>query len=114
MSTLGASIGMAVMVTAAWSASALAQDSLLPFGIGERLEYRVSVGKLGSVGSGTMSIDGPVDVRGTMTVVLRSEIQARVGLIKSTERATSWIDPARMTALRYQKRTRGMFSRARM
>jgi hypothetical protein len=111
MSKLGASIGIAVMVTAAWSASALAQDSLLPFGIGERLEYRVSVGKLGSVGSGTMSVDGPVDIRGTVTVVLRSEIQARVGLIKSTERATSWIDPARMTALRYQKRTRGMFSR---
>ena len=88
-----------------------AQAAPLPFGIGERLEYRVSVGKLGNVGGGVMTVDGPEDVRGTATLVLRSEIHARVGVIKSTERAESWIDPTRMAALRYQKRTGGMFSR---
>ena len=87
------------------------QSASLPFGAGERLEYRVSVAKLGNVGGGVMTVEGPVDIRGTATLALRSEIYARVGVIKSTERAESWIDPTRMAALRYQKRTRGMFSR---
>ena len=88
-----------------------AQDSALPFAAGERLHYRVTAGRFGSIGEGTMSVDGPVEVRGIATLALRSEVHARVGLIKSTERAESWIDPTRMAALRYQKRTRGMFSR---
>jgi hypothetical protein len=108
-------LGMTTMVGLALGAfvasSGRAQETELPFGVGERLRYRVSVGKLGTIGEGVMSVDGPVDVRGTPTLVLRSEIHARVGLIKTTERAESWIDPTRMAALRYQKRTRGMFAR---
>ena len=92
-------------------ASAFAQDAALPFGAGERLHYRVSVKRLGTIGEGVMSVDGPVDVRGTPTIALRSEIRARIGLIKTTERSESWIDPIRMASLRYQKRTRGMFAR---
>ena len=95
----------------AFATSAQAQSATLPFGVGERLEYRVSVGRLGTVGEGVMSVDGPVDIRGTATLALRSDVRAQVGLIKSTERAESWIDPTRMAALRYRKRTRGMFSR---
>ena len=90
---------------------ASAQSTELPFDVGERLRYRVSVGKLGAVGRGEMSVSGPVDVRGTSTLLLRSEIHAKFGFMKSTERAESWIDPTRMAALRYQKRTRGAFSR---
>ena len=102
---------MCTVLVLALATSVQAQAATLPFGVGERLEYRVSVGKLGTVGDGVMSVDGPVDVRGTATLVLRSEIHARVGPIKSTERAESWIDPTRMAALRYQKRNRGMFAR---
>ena len=93
------------------AASAQAQSADLPFDVGERLRYRVSVAKLGSVGEGEMSVSGPVDVRGTETLVLKSEIHARVGPIKSSERAESWIDPTRMAALRYEKRTRAPFAR---
>ena len=88
-----------------------AQAPELPFGAGEELRYRVSAGKLGSIGEGVMSVSGPIDVRGTATLALRSDVHARVGLVKTSERAESWIDPARMTALRYAKRTRGPFSR---
>lgn len=88
-----------------------AQDRSVPFGVGEELRYRVSAAKLGTIGEGVMSVNGPVDIRGTMTFMLRSVIHARVGPIKTTERTESWIDPTRMAALRYQKRTKGMFSR---
>jgi hypothetical protein len=36
-----------------------AQATGLPFEIGERLRYRVSVSKLGTVGEGEMSVGGP-------------------------------------------------------
>jgi hypothetical protein len=88
-----------------------AQATQLPFDVGERLRYRVQVGKLGTIGDGEMSVTGPVSVRGTETLVLRSEIHAKIGFIKTTDRAESWIDPTRMAALRYQKRTHGAFTR---
>src|SRR5262245_47076999 len=93
------------MLLIASATTAQAQSSALPFDVGERLRYRVSVGKLGSVGEGEMSVSGPVDVRGTETVLLKSEINAKIGFLKSSERTASWIDPTRMAALRYQKRT---------
>lgn len=105
-----AALGLAV-AGGGFAAPVRAQEPALPFGIGERLEYRVSSTKFGAVGEGVMSVDGPEDVRGTPTFVLRSEIRARVGPIRSSERAMSWVDPTRMAALRYQKRTRGILSR---
>ena len=89
---------------------ALAQAEL-PFVAGERLHYRVSVGKLGRVGEGVMSVEGPVELRGTQTLVLRSQIKAQVAFLKSDERAESWIDPTRMAVLRYHKRGRGSLAR---
>jgi hypothetical protein len=93
-------------------ASANAQATELPFSVGERLQYRVSTGKLGSIGEGVMTVEGPVDVRGTSALVLRSNIHARVGFLKTTERSESWIDPTRMAALRYSKRVKGLFAGA--
>jgi len=111
MSKLRHAIVLSALASVGLVAAAGAQAAELPFGVGERLQYRVSVGKLGTVGEGVMSVNGPEDVRGTMTVVLRSVIRARVGVIKNTERAASWLDPTRMAALRYQKRTHGLFAR---
>jgi len=54
---------------------------------------------------------GPEAIRGTETLVLRSQVSARIGFVKTTERAQSWIDPTRMTALRYFKRTQRPLSR---
>ena len=88
-----------------------AQVGQLPFESGERLRYRVSVGKMGAVGEGEMTVSGPVDLRGIETLILRSEIHARFGFVTKTERAESWIDPTRMAALRYTKRTHGAFTR---
>jgi hypothetical protein len=90
--------------------AALAQSEL-PFVAGERLHYRVSVSRLGTIGEGTMSVDGPMDVRGTQTLVLRSVVKAQIAFLKSDERAESWIDPTRMAVLRYQKTGRGSMAR---
>ena len=87
-----------------------AQTTDLPFDVGERLRYRLTVGRFGS-GEGEFSVAGPEAVRGTETLVLKSQVSARVGFVKTTERAESWIDPIRMTALRYQKRTHGALTR---
>jgi hypothetical protein len=104
-------IAAAALIEAAAFATVAAQTPERPFDIGERLRYRVSVAKFGNVGEGEMSVTGPVDVRGTETVLLRSEIRARIGFVKNTERAESWIDPTRMAALRFEKRTHGALTR---
>ena len=104
-------IAVAAVLEITTVVQARAQSSELPFEIGERLRYRVSVAKLGAVGEGEMSVSGPADVRGTETFVLRSEIRAKFGLIKTSECAESWIDPTRMASLRYRKHTRNAFAR---
>jgi hypothetical protein len=81
----------------------------LPFTPGEHLTYRVRSDKFGNVGHGTMSVEGPVDARGMVTWLLRSEMHARVGIVRASERAESWLDPARMLALRFRKRERRAF-----
>ena len=104
-------IALAGVLEVAILAPGGAQTTDLPFEVGERLHYRVSLGRLGTVGEGEMSVAGPEEVRGTETLVLKSQVWARVGFVKTTERAESWIDPTRMTALRYQKRTYGALTR---
>ena len=101
---------VAVLQLCAVVRTATAQAPELPFAVGERLQYRVSTGKLGSIGEGVMTVEGPVDIRGTEALVLRSQIHARVGFFKTSERSESWIDPTRMAALRYSKRVRGPFA----
>ena len=81
----------------------------LPFAVGERLNYRVTVGSV-RVGEGSMSVQGPEDVRGTATYVLKSEVRVRIGPVKAVDRAESWLDPERMSALRFRKRERRAFS----
>lgn len=75
----------------------------LPFAIGEKLTYRVRVARLGNVGRGAMWIEGPVDVRGTPTWLLRFDFQAGRGPVKAVDRTSSWLDPERMAAYRYSK-----------
>ena len=104
-------IVLAGLLECAMLARGGAQAPALPFDVGERLRYRVSLGRLGTVGEGEMSVDGPEAIRGTETLVLRSQVSARVGFVKTTERAQSWIDPTRMTALRYLKRTQRALTR---
>lgn len=83
--------------------SSVAQTPKLPFTIGEKLNYRVSVSKMGKVGTGSMWVEGPVDVRGVSTWLLRFDFQAGLGPMKAVDRTSSWLDPERMATQRYFK-----------
>ena len=86
-----------------------AVDSL-PFAPGERLTFEGHV-HTGVKGGGTMWVEGPVELRGTTTWLLHSDMEGRVGPLRATDRTASWLDPVRMTALRYTSRERHILSK---
>jgi len=88
-----------------------AQAAVLPFEVGERLEYQVSVGRMGNIGKGAMWVDGLADVRGCQTMVLRFELEAGKGPVRGSDKTRSWLDPQRMAALRFEKTERHPLSR---
>jgi hypothetical protein len=93
----------------------LPTDSM-PFSPGERLTFRAHVPKLGTIGRGEMSVDGPIEVRGQPAYRLRFAIDTRVGPVKVVNHSESWLDAThvatpRMAALRFHKHERHPRSR---
>lgn len=84
----------------------------LPFCVGEHLEYRVEVSRVRASGRGVMSVEGPVELRGSQTYLLRFDFKAGLGPLKASDRTESWLDPLRMTSLRFRKRERLPLSKA--
>jgi hypothetical protein len=82
-----------------------------PFFVGERFDYKVRVAKVGNVGHVAMWVEGPVDVRGVETYLLRFDFKARVGPVKAADRTWSWIDPLAMASYRFKKHERHPLSR---
>jgi hypothetical protein len=82
----------------------------LPFVPGERITYRVQINGLGNIGRATMSVEGPIDVRGTATYLLRSRTNAGIGPLKGSELTESWLDPVAMASLRFHERQRRFLS----
>jgi hypothetical protein len=78
---------------------------------GERLTYVVRVARLGTVGRGSMVVEGPADVRGTATYLLRFAFQTRVGPVKVVNETDSWLDAASGAVLRYHKHERSPLSK---
>src|ERR1700716_688009 len=76
------------------------ETSTLPFSVGESLSYEVRVSKGDKVGSATMWIEGPVDVRGTSTYVLRFDSRIKIAMLSAVSRSSSWFDPLRRSSLR--------------
>jgi hypothetical protein len=83
----------------------------LPFAAGERLEYRARVARFGEIGRAVLWVEGPVELRGQQALRLRFDIDTRVGLVRVVDRHESWLDPERMTALRYHKHERHPLAR---
>ena len=82
----------------------------LPFAPGERMTYvgRVHVG-VG--GSGTIWVEGPVELRERSTWVLHSDMEGKLGPVRATVRSASWIDPAQMASLRYTSSERHLWKK---
>ena len=84
----------------------------LPFSVGEKLTYQVTVAKGGGkVGTATMWIEGPVDVRGTSTYLLRFDSKIRIAFLSAVSRSSSWFDPLRGSSLRFFKHEQNPLSR---
>jgi hypothetical protein len=110
-SSAGRLILVASLSLVASAGSVEAQVPKLPFSIGEKLNYRVSVSKMGKVGAGSMWVEGPVDVRGVSTWLLRFDFEAGLGPMKAVDRTSSWLDPEHMAAQRYFKHEKHVLSR---
>ena len=95
-------IALAVIGVCA-SSRAPVESTALPFSVGEKLTYEVRVGSGGKVGTATMWIEGPVDVRGISTYVLRFDSKIRIAFLTAVSRSSSWFDPLRRSSLRYFK-----------
>ena len=80
-----------------------AGNAALPFSVGEKLTYEVRVANGGKVGTATMWIEGPVDVRGVSTYVLRFDSRIRIAFLNAVSRSSSWFDPLRGSSLRFFK-----------
>src|ERR1700687_2062407 len=85
------------------SAWAPVNNAALPFSVGERLTYEVRVAKGGKVGTATMWIEGPVDVRGVSTYLLRFDSKIHIAFLSAVSRSSSWFDPLRGSSLRFLK-----------
>lgn len=93
---------MLLWLTGAGASFAQATGDPLPFAIGEHLVYDAHAGP-GLNGRADMWIEGPADVRGTPTMVLRFTFAARVGFLRVEDNTTSWFDPVRLATLRFAK-----------
>jgi len=108
--SFAARLGLALVTLFAIAVELPAQStSTLPFAVGERLVYDGRV--RGIRGRGTMWIVGPVEVRGVSAYEIHFDFSARVGPLTVSQRSTSWLDPERMAALRFEKRERHLLAR---
>jgi uncharacterized protein DUF3108 len=87
------------------------ESAALPFSVGEKLTYEVSSPKNGKIGTATMWIEGPVDIRGTSTFILRFDSKIKIAFLSAVSRSTSWFDPLRTSSLRFLKYERNPLSR---
>jgi hypothetical protein len=88
------------------------EDAALPFSVGEKITYEVRLGNGSKVGAATMWIEGPVDVRGTSTYLLRFDSRVRIALLSAVSRSSSWFDPVRGSALRFTKHEQNPLTRS--
>ena len=110
-STRGArmTVVLVALAGAAWAAPSAQVPDSLPFAVGEELRFQLSVGKFGKVGRGTMTVEGPEQVRGQRTLLLRFAVRGRVGPVAVESTTESWVDPAHLASLRFSKHERQLF-----
>ena len=82
----------------------------LPFFIGERLSYNVRLANGNEIGQSTMSVEGPAEVRGTSTYLLRFNSRVRLALFTGESKSESWFDPVTRSSLRYFKHERSILT----
>lgn len=96
------------------AARALPADAaLVPFVVGERLDYDVKFGSL-KVGNGSMEVRELADVRGRLTWHTIFRIDGGIPLYRVKDRYESWFDVVTLNSLRYhQEIDEGSYERSR-
>jgi hypothetical protein len=86
----------------------------VPFGVGERLDYRVKFGPL-KVGSAFMAVEGIDTIAGYPTYHLQSVIQGSTPFYKLIDKQESWLDVTQLASRRYlQDSKQGSYERYRV
>jgi uncharacterized protein DUF3108 len=98
-------VALAVIAVCA-GARVPSETAALPFSVGEKLTYEVHIGNGDRVGTAAMWVEGPVDVHGTSTYLLRFDSRIRIAFLSATSSSSSWFDPLRGSSLRFVKRER--------
>jgi hypothetical protein len=107
MRRVGREIALSLAAVSLSVGASAAQDSqpvFVPFGIGERAEYSVSLGILGNVGEGSMEVVGVTEVDGHETYHLRFDLNGRVLIGSVDDTFESWLDVDELFARRFHKR----------
>ncbi len=95
------------------SDTAVPEIASVPFGVGERFDYRVKFGPL-KVGEAVMEVAGIDTVAGFPTYHLRSEIQGSVPFYKLRDVQESWLDVSLLASRRYRQDSKqGSYERQR-
>jgi len=103
--------GLFPLVLAGFTAGQAGTGSGLPFGSGERLDYQVTLANGNRVGTATMWVEGPVDVRSSRALLFRFDSRIRYMLVPGRSISSSWFDPVRRASLRFMKHERNPLSR---
>lgn len=75
----------------------------LPFAPGEEFVFEIRSSRLGDVGHGRLGACGPDTLRGHEVYVLYFDLHTKVALVTVEDRRRSWLDPIRLSSLRYYK-----------
>ncbi len=105
-------LAITVALTCVWGAAAprpaAANGAIapVPFGPGEKLDYRVTVGILGGAGRGSMEVAGIDTIHGNPCYQLRFDLKGGLLFAKVDDRLQSWLDVSTLTSRRFEQHQR--------
>jgi len=103
-------IGSILGIVLAGSLAAAPPGGQLPFGPGEKLEFKVESSRFGKIGTAVMSVTADT-IRGRDAFLLAFDFSAKVILFKASDKTRSWLDPITFSSLRYTKHERSPVSK---
>jgi hypothetical protein len=99
-------LGATAEVSRAWQTSANPEPpAVVPFGLGEKAEYQVKLGRVG-VGSGSMQILGVETIRGHQTYHAQLRVSGGFLFARVDDRFESWIDVSGIFSRRFKQNQR--------
>ena len=95
--------GLAALLSAQDSGSASNAPAAVPFGVGERMTYKVRLGIVGEVGSGSLEVVDVDTMRGRQVYELRFRLQGGVAFAKVDDDFRSWMDTQSLFSRRFKQ-----------